>query len=402
MFALLLAPVHGFTPTLSHRPRLIAPRARTTLLDVFEIATTLASPVAEPLAAALATTPAAPVAGPVATGVVLAGAYVPASIVVKNVFSLAVSPVVKGITQSAGTVSSDRYQPGRKLGGGNFGDVYEDVDGGVVIKTANRNSRANEFAQAELFINQKLKLCGQSGVMASFEGHYFADGSLNLVWRREGSLTLDKALARGDWPWNVEAAVLGRSSSEQSLDARAAVIRRVSKQIFSNLAGVHEWGVVHRDVKGANLILAEDAKRFKLLDFGAACDLASGTNYDPTVQVFDPKFGPPEADPRSGGSGLVRGAGGKFDVFSAGLLVVQMCFKPYSTDAGIAQFKQSIKALGYDLKAWRAAAEQRKDNAVGFEILDKYGGMALLEGCLREDPNRRISAAAAARSRFCA
>jgi hypothetical protein len=68
----------------------------------------------------------------------------------------------------------------------------------------------------------------------------------------------------------------------------------------------------------------------------------------------------------------------------------------------VAQFKQSIKALGYDLKAWRAAAEQRKDNAVGFETLDKYGGMALLEGCLREDPNRRISAAAAARSRFCA
>ena len=61
------------------------------------------------------------------------------------------------------------------------------------------------------------------------------------------------------------------------------------------------------------------------VDFGAACDLFSRTNYDPTLQVFDPKFGPPEAPPAQGG--LVPGAGGRFDVFSAALLIIQMCFK---------------------------------------------------------------------------
>ena len=42
---------------------------------------------------------------------------------------------------------------------------------------------------------------------------------------------------------------------------------------------------VHRDVKGANLILAEREKRFKLLDLGAACDLFTRVNYDPQLQV---------------------------------------------------------------------------------------------------------------------
>ena len=43
-------------------------------------------------------------------------------------------------------------------------------------------------------------------------------------------------------------------------------------------------------------MLSDREKRFKLIDFGAACDTASGTNYDPRIQVFDKEFGPPEAD----------------------------------------------------------------------------------------------------------
>ena len=64
-------------------------------------------------------------------------------------------------------------------------------------------------------------------------------------------------------------------------------------------------------------------------------------------------------------------------------------------------FKRSLELVDYDLKAWRELAEQRKENAEGFELLDKYGGFGLLEGCFRRDPNKRISAAAAAGSGFC-
>jgi len=80
-----------------------------------------------------------------------------------------------------------------------------------------------------------------------------------------------------------------------------------------------------------------------------------------------------------------------------------MCFpRAYGSDSGIQQFKRSLAACDYDLRAWRELAEQRKENAEGFAILDAHGGMSLLEGCLREKPGSRLSAAAAARSGFCA
>ena len=57
--------------------------------------------------------------------------------------------------------------------------------------------------------------------------------------------------------------------------------------------------------------MAEREKRFKLLDLGGACDLFTRRNYDSQLQVFDPKFGPPEAPPAEGG--LVPSAGGNSD-----------------------------------------------------------------------------------------
>ena len=45
---------------------------------------------------------------------------------------------------------------------------------------------------------------------------------------------------------------------------KAAVIRKIASQLFGNLAGIHSWNVVHRDVKGENLILSERERRFKV------------------------------------------------------------------------------------------------------------------------------------------
>ena len=157
-------------------------------------------------------------------------------------------------------------------------------------------------------------------------------------------------------------------------------------------------------LQGENLILSESDGRFKLIDFGVACDLSTLTNYRPDLQPFDPSYCPPEAPPldRGGQGGLNLGAGGKFDVFSAGLLVAQMCFPPMRSDQGIKRFKEQLRGLDYDLEAWRKSSESVREFAFGFELLDANGGWALLKDCLREDPSKRISASAAASSRFCA
>lgn len=57
---------------------------------------------------------------------------------------------------------------------------------------------------------------------------------------------------------------------------------------------LHNAGVVHRDVKPLNLILAEKERRFKLIDLGAAADLRNGTNYTPDESILDPSYCPPE------------------------------------------------------------------------------------------------------------
>ena len=349
-----------------------------------------------------------PLYEPLANGVVLYATAMVSAFVVKLVLKIALLPVLS-VAGSNTFLSADTYELGRKLGGGSYGAVFEgqkasDSEASVVIKTPGKDPRANEFALAELQINQKLTLCGQAGRMASFQGHYI-DGGVTLVHKLEGSTTLDQALQSKTFPMNVEELLTGkvseidRGDADATLAKRTMLTRKLTSQLFDNLAGIHGWDVVHRDIKGANLILSESARRIKIIDFGAACDLFSRTNLDSTLQVFDPSYCPPEAPPSEGG--LVASAGGRFDVFSAGLVLVQMCFPQYRSAKGIAAFKKSLDLQDWQLKKWREAVEGNPGYAEGFEILDAAGGFGLLEACLRRDPNRRISSAAAARHGFC-
>jgi len=80
---------------------------------------------------------------------------------------------------------------------------------------------------------------------------------------------------------------------------------------------------------------------------------------------------------------------------------MQMCFPAYKSDDGIKRFKRDLANLDFDLQAWRETVEDVKGFTEGFEILDKYGGFKLLQGCLKEKPSQRISSSAAAASGFC-
>jgi serine/threonine protein kinase len=60
------------------------------------------------------------------------------------------------------------------------------------------------------------------------------------------------------------------------------------------LQSLHAAGLVHRDVKPANIIFSEASRKFKLIDLGACADLRSGTNYIPDESILDPMYCPPE------------------------------------------------------------------------------------------------------------
>ena len=73
-------------------------------------------------------------------------------------------------------------------------------------------------------------------------------------------------------------------------------VRRESDSATTHTAtqALHACGIVHRDVKPANLVLGDAARRFRLIDLGAAADLRGGTNYKPAETILDPCYCPPE------------------------------------------------------------------------------------------------------------
>jgi len=89
------------------------------------------------------------------------------------------------------------------------------------------------------------------------------------------------------------------------------VVCEIFRQVLDGLRYVHLRGIVHRDVKPANIFITRDAfdpdlRIIKLLDFGVARDLGDGEPEDPRLILGDPRYLPPEqsrpqgvVDPRS-------------------------------------------------------------------------------------------------------
>ena len=230
---------------------------------------------------------------PVGLGLVVAGGA--ATTVGKALLEALVLPALFKGSNLKDTIPSTRYKLGKQLGRGSYGTVYQglDADGvpSVVIKETNLNLDANgrDFALAELYMNQKLKACGQSGVVAQYIGHFNSLGAapyFSVVYKNEGSLTLMAALKDRAFPRNLEGPLkLSGKGGDDDAEIARLVVRRVAKQLFGALASIHSWSIVHRDIKGENLLLSEREGRFKLIDFGVACDLVTKTNYRKDLQV---------------------------------------------------------------------------------------------------------------------
>lgn len=110
----------------------------------------------------------------------------------------------------------------------------------------------------------------------------------------QGDRTLDDYMKDRSFPSNLESAMFG--SVLQGVDSakrNALIIKQIMRQIITSLRKIHDTGIVHRDVKPANLVVTKRGK-IKLIDFGAATDLRIGKNYVPTSTLLDPDYCPPE------------------------------------------------------------------------------------------------------------
>ncbi len=127
--------------------------------------------------------------------------------------------------------------------------------------------------------------------------------------------------AAGGLPYLVMQYVPGLSLQER-LDRGGPLeleeVLRIAMQTAQGLAAAHEQGVVHRDVKPANILLEDGVERVKLTDFGLARVVDDATVTGSGYLPGTPAYMAPE---QARGEGVDHRA----DLFSLGSVVYAMC-----------------------------------------------------------------------------
>uniref|UniRef100_A0A7C9CVG7 non-specific serine/threonine protein kinase n=2 Tax=Opuntia streptacantha TaxID=393608 RepID=A0A7C9CVG7_OPUST len=322
------------------------------------------------------------------------------------------------------TFKKDEIVLGKKLGEGAFGAVYKVSvanpkkssvkEGDLVLK------KATEYGAVEIWMNERVRRACSSSCADFLYGFLEKSSSKKgreywLLWRFEGESTLADLMTSREFPYNVETMILGEQQNlPKGLERENRIIQTIMRQLLFALDGLHSTGIVHRDIKPQNIIFSEGTRTFKIIDLGAAADLRVGINYIPKEFLLDPRYAAPEqyimsTQTPSAPSPPVATAlspvlwqmnlPDRFDIYSAGLIFLQMTFPALRSDSALIQFNRQLKRCGYDLNAWRSTVEPRAapDLRRGFELLDLDGGIGweLLTSMVRYKARQRLSAKAA-------
>ncbi|WP_435596244.1 serine/threonine-protein kinase [Streptomyces albogriseolus] len=170
-------------------------------------------------------------------------------------------------------------------------------------------------------------------------------------------------------PWIVMELVRGLSLAEV-LDAEGPLspprAARIGAEVLAALRAAHAAGVLHRDVKPANVLIANDG-RVVLTDFGIATVEGSSALTMTGEVVGSPEFLAPER-------ALGRTPGPESDLWSLGVLL-------YAAVEGHSPFRQDTP-----LSTLRAIVDEELPPP------RRAGPLApVIEGLLRKDPAERLS-----------
>lgn len=179
----------------------------------------------------------------------------------------------------------------------------------------------------------------------------------------------DVATADGR-PWIVMELIRGLSladvlEAEGPMDPRRAA--HIGAEVLSALRAAHEAGVLHRDVKPGNVLIANDG-RVVLTDFGIAMVEGSSALTMTGEVIGSPEFLAPER-------ALGRRPGPESDLWSLGVLL-------YAAVEGSSPFRQNTP-----LSTLRAIVDEELPPP------RRAGALTpVIEGLLRKDPAERLPA----------
>ncbi|MGW4897994.1 serine/threonine-protein kinase [Kitasatospora sp. NPDC004240] len=175
-----------------------------------------------------------------------------------------------------------RYELGERLGRGGMGTVWRArdrmLDREVAVKELTVNHLPEDEAQ---ILHARMK----------------REASAAARIKHPGVITVHDVLEQDGRPWIVMELVDGRSladviSQDGTLQPRAAA--EVGSQVLAALHRGHQLGVLHRDVKPANVLLERGTGRVVLLDFGIATYEGSTELTRPGDLVGSPDYLAPE------------------------------------------------------------------------------------------------------------
>eukprot|EP00798_Chlamydomonas_sp_ICE-L_P022122 gene22122-29182_t len=156
------------------------------------------------------------------------------------------------------TVLSDRFTIGEELGRGAYGQVYKGMDlksgEPVAIKQIALGGVANGNLQSVMGEIDLLKTLNHSNIV-KYQGSFKSRTHLYIIleYMENGSL-----------------ANVIRPNKYGTFDEAVAAL--YTTQVLAGLQYLHEQGVVHRDIKGANILQSKEGV-VKLADFGVATKL---------------------------------------------------------------------------------------------------------------------------------
>ncbi|MGI9155579.1 MAG: Stk1 family PASTA domain-containing Ser/Thr kinase [Marmoricola sp.] len=214
-----------------------------------------------------------------------------------------------------GRLLDGRYQVGPRVARGGMATVYEAtdtrLDRTVAVKVMHANlGDDDEFARRFRREAQAAAKLAHHNVVAVFDQGDDA-GTLFLVMEYVPGITL-RDLIRDQAPMSPVKALT------------------VIEPVLSALAAAHHAGMIHRDVKPENVLLADDG-RVKVADFGLARAINADTQHTNTgVLIGTVSYLAPEL--------VVAGsADARADVYAAGVMVYEMLTgqKPHQAESPI-------------------------------------------------------------------
>ena len=257
--------------------------------------------------------------------------------------TIAVPTVEAGIDSTVGTGEAgrcgsrvDRYLVERLLGVGAFGAVYQArharTDALVALKILKREMMA-DASTLERFMREARSAAsvGDDHVVRVLDAEVTADGVAFIAMELLDGYDL-KELAKREKPLHPARAV------------------RLLAQALDGLAAAHEKGVIHRDMKPANIFVVrrKDARGAefelaKILDFGISkmdgpnanpLTIGGATLGTPNYMAWEQFFDARQVDPRT-------------DIYAVAVMLYELLAgrKPYEGE-GIADLMQKVRIGG--------------------------------------------------------